>query len=223
MHPFSLAEASTQHQRTEHGRSAQVRHDWRVPSSAFILLGPIPEVGSFQRRRVRRTAITVGVMALVCVALIAVSTFTVGISITFGPDTPARLPILALIAAAILSPIVWSAIFRSSGYGLTITEDALVVESWWRRRTFDRAELSAAEPLPGVMRMRDGFFSGRGSNSEPFAVWLWPRDARKDEFPLGVTTGTWEATSVAAQRINAWLGVEVDFDEGRAETLLDED
>lgn len=187
------------------------------------MLGPIPEVGSFQRRRVRRTAVAVGVAALVCVAIILASMFTVGIEATFGPDTPARLPILALIAALVLTPIVWSAVFRSRRYGLTLTKDALIVVSWWRTRTFERDELSAAEPLPAVMRMRDGFFSGSGSSAEPFAVWLWPRSPEENEFPLGVTTGTWDATGLAARKINKWLAVEVDFDEGRAGALLDED
>lgn len=187
------------------------------------MLGPIPEVGSFQRRRVRRTAIVIGAVALICVALIVASTLTAGVDVTFGPDTPVRLPILALIAAVLLSPIAWSAVFRSRLYGLTLTEDALIVESWWRKRTFERAELSAAEPLPGVMRVRDGFFSGRGSNAEPFAVWLWPRGTESDEFPLGVTTGTWEATTRASRRINAWLGAEVEFNEDRADSLLDEE
>lgn len=184
--------------------------------------GPIEEVGSFQRRRVRRTAAAIVAMAVGCVALILWSISAVGIATTFGPDTPARVPICALIAAVILSPIVWSAIFRSRRYGLSITDDTLVVESWWRKRTFDRAELSAAEPLPGVARLKDGYFSGRGSNAEPFAVWLWPSDPEKDEFPLGVTTGTWEATSAAARKINAWLGVDLDFDENRADALFDE-
>jgi hypothetical protein len=44
-----------------------------------------------------------------------------------------------------------------------------------------------------------------------------------DRDPLGVTTGSWRATSIAAQRINAWLGVEIDFDEARADALLDEE
>jgi hypothetical protein len=187
------------------------------------MIGPIPDVGSFQRRRVRLTAVVIAAVALICLALVLGSAVTVGIAVTFGGDTPVRLPICGLIAMGIMSPIVWSAIFRSRRYGLAITEDALVVESWWRRRTFHRSELSAAEPLPGVMRMKDGFFSGRGSKSQPFAVWLWPSSPEQDEFPLGVTTGTWEATSAAARKINEWLGVQVDFDEVRANRLLDEE
>lgn len=88
------------------------------------------------------------------------------------------------------------------------------VGAFQRRRV--RLELSAAEPLPAVMRMRDGYFSARGSDSAPFGVWLWPSNPEEDEIHLGVTTGTWEATSIAARRINAWLGVEIDFDEDQA-------
>lgn len=162
-------------------------------------------------------------MVLVCVALIVVSILVVGIEVTFGPETPARLPILALMAAVVVTPIVWSAMFRSHRYGLTLTRDELVVVSWWRTRRIKRTDLSAAEPLPAVMRLSDGYFSGNGTDAAPFAVWLWPIDPEGREFPLGVTTGTWEATAVAARRINAWLGVDVDFDEVRANTLLDGD
>ncbi|WP_424708720.1 hypothetical protein [Microbacterium sp. SLBN-111] len=187
------------------------------------MVGPISEVGAFQRRRVRLTGLAIAAMALVSLALVLWSAAMVGISTIFGAATPVRLPIVAFIAAIVLSPVLWSAIFRSHRYGLTITEDELVIESWWRRRTFRRAELSAAEPLPAVMRMRDGYFSARGSNSALFAVWLWPGSPEQDEIQLGVTTGTWEATSIAAKRINAWLGAEVEFDEERAYRLLDED
>ncbi|MEV8241436.1 hypothetical protein AB0O90_14425 [Microbacterium testaceum] len=190
---------------------------------AAVTLGPIPEVGSFQRRRVRLTAVAIAAMATVSSALVVWSAATHGVAVTFGGDTPVRLPIGALAAAVILSPIVWSAIFRSPRFGMTLTEDALVVESWWRRLTFDRAAISAAEPLPGVMRLRDGYFSGRGSNDQAFVVWLWPKNPEQTEIPLGVTTGSWRATSIAAQRINAWLGVEIDFDEARADALLDEE
>lgn len=192
-------------------------------SSANDVVGPIREVGAFQRRRVRLTASAIAAMAVVSLALVLWSAATVGMSTTFGGATPVRLPICALIAAIILSPIIWSAIFRSHRYGLTITDEELVAESWWRRRTFRRAELSAAEPLPAVTRMRDGYFSARGSNSALFAVWLWPSRVENNEIQLGVTTGTWEATSVAARRVNAWLGAEVDFDEDRACRLLEED
>ncbi|MGC0368977.1 hypothetical protein RKD05_001229 [Microbacterium sp. SLBN-111] len=192
-------------------------------SSTNDVVGPISEVGAFQRRRVRLTGLAIAAMALVSLALVLWSAAMVGISTIFGAATPVRLPIVAFIAAIVLSPVLWSAIFRSHRYGLTITEDELVIESWWRRRTFRRAELSAAEPLPAVMRMRDGYFSARGSNSALFAVWLWPGSPEQDEIQLGVTTGTWEATSIAAKRINAWLGAEVEFDEERAYRLLDED
>lgn len=187
------------------------------------MLGPIAGLGSFQRTRVRRTAIVVVAMALVCVVLIVVSILTVGIEATFGAETPARLPILALIAAVILTPVVWSAAFRSRRYGLTLTKDELIVVSWWRTRRFERGELSAAEPLPAVMRLSDGFFSGNGADAAPFAVWLWPKSPERHEFPLGITTGTWEMTAVAAGRINAWLGVDVDSDEARVDLLLDGD
>lgn len=187
------------------------------------MLGPIPELGSFQRKRVRRTAAVVSTMALASVAIVVWSILTLGIEVTFGPDTPVRLPILAIIAALFLTPIVWSAVVRSRRYGLTLTKDALVIVSWWRTRKFARAELSAAEPLPAVMRLSDGFFSGRGTDAEPFTVWLWPKGPERDEFPIGVATGTWEATGLASRKINSWLQVEVDFDEGRAGALLDED
>lgn len=196
--------------------------DGRVKPSASDLVGPIPEVGSFQRRRVRRTAIAIAAIAVVSVALVLASVMTAGVAVTFGAGTHVQLPIAGLLAASLLSPIVWSAVFRSRRYGLTITEDALVVESWWRRRTFDRASISAAEPLPGMMRLRDGFFSGRGSAEEPFTIWLRPSQPDKDELPLGVTTGTWDVTSAAAMKINAWLGAEIDCDEDRAHRLLDE-
>lgn len=73
------------------------------------------------------------------------------------------------------------------------------------------------------MRMSDGFFSGQGTDAAPFAVWLWPSSAERGEFPLGVTTATWEAAALASRKINAWLEVEVDFEQGRADTLLDGD
>lgn len=192
-------------------------------SSTSDVVGPLREVGAFQRRRVRLTALVIAAMALVSLALVLWSAATVGISTTFGAATPVRLPIVAFIAAIVLSPVLWSAVFRSHRYGMKITEDELVIESWWRKRTFRRPELSAAEPLPAVMRMRDGYFSARGSNSALFAVWLWPSSPEEDEIQLGVTTGSWEATSNAARRINAWLGAEVDFDEDRAYRLLEED
>ena len=187
------------------------------------MLGPIAEVGSFQRRRVRRTAVGIAAGALGSLTLILASVLTEGVETAFGAQTPVRLPILFLLAAVLLTPIVWSAIFRSRRYGLTLTDDALIVVSWWRTRRFGRDEISAAEPLPGVMRLSDGFFSGRGTGAEPFAVWLWPKMPDRDEFPLSVTTGTWEATAAASRKINAWLGVDFDFDEDRAQTLLDED
>ena len=76
-------------------------------------------------------------MALICVALVLGSILTLGIEVTFGADTPVRLPILALIAAVLLTPIVWSAVFRSRRYGLTLMRDELVVVSWWRTRRFE--------------------------------------------------------------------------------------
>jgi uncharacterized integral membrane protein len=185
-----------------------VRDDGRVPATAFDMLGPIAELGSFQRRRVRRTASVLAAVALLCIVLILVSMFTQGVEVTFGAETPVRLPILALLAAVLMAPIVWSAVFRSRRYGLTLTRDALIVVSWWRTRTFERGELSAAEALPGVMRMSDGFFSGQGTDAAPFAVWLSPSNPERRRFPLGVTTGTREATALASRKINAWLAVE---------------
>jgi hypothetical protein len=174
------------------------------------MLGPLAELGAFQRLRVRRTAAAVAAMAAVCIVFVLLSVAMNGVGITFGPDTPVRLPILALIAALLLAPIVWSAVFRSRRYGVTLTRDVLIVVSWWRTRRFERSALSSAESGPAVMRISDGFFSGSGTDAAPCAVWLTPSEPGRAAFPLGVTTGTESATRAASRRINAWLSVEVD-------------
>lgn len=168
-------------------------------------LGPIAELGDFQRRRVRRGAIAAGVMLAVCTVLIAVSVVRDGVEIAFGPSTPVRVPILSVFAVVFLLPMIWSAIFRSHSYGLTLTEDALVVTSWWRTRTFERESLRSAQPGPAEMRISDGFFSGGGTGASPAAVWLSPSDPRRRSFPLAVTTGTVPAVEEACRRITHWL------------------
>lgn len=108
-------------------RDYTVGDDGRVTSAAVNMLGPMAEIGAFQRSRVRRTAVAIGAMTAVCIALVLVSVAMNGVEAAFGPDTPVRLPILALIAAMFLTPIVWSAVFRSHRYGMTLTRDALIV------------------------------------------------------------------------------------------------
>lgn len=178
------------------------------------------ELGAFQRSRVRRTAAAIAAMTAVCIALVLVSIAMNGVGVTFGSETPVRLPILALIAAVLLTPIVWSAVFRSRSYGMTLTKDALIVTSWWRTQRFERAELASAAPGPAVMRMRDGFFSGAGTDAAPFTVWLTLSSSGSDAFPLGVTTGTKGATVAASRRINAWLEIEDGVDKEQADPAL---
>ncbi len=144
-------------------------------------------------------------MLAVCTVLIAVSVVRDGVEITFGPDTPVRLPILAVFAVVFLLPMIWSAIFRSRSYGLALTEDTLVVTSWWRTRAFERESLESAQPGPAEMRISDGFFSGGGTGAAPATVWLSPSDSRRRSFPLAVMTGTVPAVEEACRRINDWL------------------
>lgn len=171
----------------------------------------LSELCAFQRRRVRRQAWLILPISLACIVVVCASIFIEGIDVAFGPDTPVRLAILWLFAAVVLSPIVWSGLFRAKHFGVALTGDAIVVRSWWRTRRFPRAEISAAEPLPAEMQLRDGFFSGKGNGDDSFAVWIWPKDPTRDARQLGVTTGTWEATAAGARRINEWLGVDIDF------------
>lgn len=192
---------------------SQPRNDADDPFAALV---------TFQRRRVRRTAIAAGAVAGASIVFVTVSLIVSGPAETFGPQTPVRLPILAFLASLFLLPVVWSAIFRSHRYGISIADDELQVVSWWRTRRYSRDMISAAEPLPAVARLSHGLFSGAGNDRAPFAVWLWPRSGSQREFPLGVTTGTWETVERACHVINLWLGVELDFDRDRAEILRDD-
>jgi len=185
----------------------------QVPERPSDLLGPLPQVGAFQRRRVRRTAAAVAAMAVVCVVVVVADVLAQGVAVAFGPDTPVRVPILAFLAALILWPVVWSAIFRAPQYGITLTDEAIIVRSWWRTRAIARKDVSAARPLLAEMRISDGFFSGQGADAAPFAIWLWPRDPARGPRQIGVSTGSWDVTATGARRINGWLGVDIELRE----------
>ncbi|MEV8271904.1 hypothetical protein [Microbacterium sp. NPDC077184] len=173
-------------------------------SLAAETLGPIAEIGAFQRTRMRRAAAGVGGVATVCILFIADSIVRDGVSVTFSADTPVRPFFLFLIAMVFVMPIVWSAVLRSRRYGVTLTEEAVVVESWWRTRRYERGAVRSAMSGPAQMRFRDGFFSGQGTVAAPAAIWLFPSDHARP-FPLGVTTGSFEAVEAACGRINEWI------------------
>lgn len=153
----------------------------------------------------RRAAAGVGAVVAVSTLFIVDSVVRDGIRVTFSSDTPVRPFFLLLIAMVFVAPIVWSAIVRSGRYGVTLTAEALVVSSWWRTRHYERTSLRSAISGPADMRLRDGFFSGQGTVAAPAAIWLIPRDAGRRPFPLGVTTGTFDAVEDACGRINEWL------------------